>query len=296
MRGCSRTPRSYADRTAGRQTSSVRVALRDGELVDALVLGDARVALDEMPFDVVAGHFDEQLLPKVPVLDRLLLGVPPAVRLPTGRPPAGEAVHHVAGVHVDADAARAMKARRPLTTADSSILLFVVSNAPPSSSRSFAPRRSSAPHPPGPGLPEQAPSVHRSTTVSVSSGTCGVRAAEDGRVGGGFASATDSPTGMSAECSHGSPSLCPGDAPRAAQLATELDALCGPDSSRSHGCAADAPYRPRPVALIMFGAHATRTPQHPRQTAGGWRGGRSFACQLAYAGSPWLGTGTSGHG
>ena len=44
-------PRSYADRTAGRQTS--------GELVDALVLSDARVALDEMPFDVVAGHFDE---------------------------------------------------------------------------------------------------------------------------------------------------------------------------------------------------------------------------------------------
>jgi hypothetical protein len=44
-------------------------------------------------------------------------------------------------------------------TAVSSMRLLVVSDSPPKSSRSRSPNRSSAPQPPGPGLPLQAPSV-----------------------------------------------------------------------------------------------------------------------------------------
>src|ERR1700761_7648902 len=48
-------------------------------------------------------------------------------------------------------------------TAISSIRLLVVFASPPNSSFSCAPKRSSAPQPPGPGLPLQAPSVKIST-------------------------------------------------------------------------------------------------------------------------------------
>lgn len=44
-----------------------------------------------------------------------------------------------------------------------SIRLLVVARSPPLNSFSFSPYRSTAPHPPGPGLPEQAPSVNIST-------------------------------------------------------------------------------------------------------------------------------------
>src|SRR5690349_2938616 len=52
-------------------------------------------------------------------------------------------------------------------TAVSSILLLVVAASPPNSSFSTLPSRRMAPHPPGPGLPRQAPSVNISTTLSV---------------------------------------------------------------------------------------------------------------------------------
>ena len=48
-------------------------------------------------------------------------------------------------------------------TAVSSMRLFVVWLVPPQSSRSLPCQRSSAPQPPGPGLPLQAPSVKIST-------------------------------------------------------------------------------------------------------------------------------------
>src|SRR5690606_37907600 len=51
-------------------------------------------------------------------------------------------------------------------TARSSMRLLVVSASPPCSFFSWAPWRSSAPQPPGPGLPLQAPSVHICTTGS----------------------------------------------------------------------------------------------------------------------------------
>src|SRR3954454_11491141 len=49
--------------------------------------------------------------------------------------------------------------------------LLVVSASPPESSRSRPSQRRMAPQPPGPGLPEQAPSVWTSTTTTPSSGS-----------------------------------------------------------------------------------------------------------------------------
>ena len=51
------------------------------------------------------------------------------------------------------------KRDRASITAVSSIRLLVVSASPPESSRLWVPYIRMAPHPPGPGLPEQAPSV-----------------------------------------------------------------------------------------------------------------------------------------
>ena len=48
-------------------------------------------------------------------------------------------------------------------TAVSSMRLLVVFLSPPPSSFSCSPKRNTAPQPPGPGLPEQAPSVKIST-------------------------------------------------------------------------------------------------------------------------------------
>src|SRR3954451_12551835 len=59
-----------------------------------------------------------------------------------------------------------LSAWRPLIAAISSMRLLVVSGSPPDSSRSLAPMRSSAPQPPGPGLPRHAPSVNISTSGS----------------------------------------------------------------------------------------------------------------------------------
>ena len=58
-------------------------------------------------------------------------------------------------------------AARPMITDISSMRLLVVSGSPPDSSRSWSSQRRIAPQPPGPGFPEQAPSVH-SSTVSAS--------------------------------------------------------------------------------------------------------------------------------
>jgi hypothetical protein len=59
-------------------------------------------------------------------------------------------------------------AARPMITDISSMRLLVVSASPPESSRSWPFQIRIAPQPPGPGLPEQAPSVHSSTTSATS--------------------------------------------------------------------------------------------------------------------------------
>jgi hypothetical protein len=57
-----------------------------------------------------------------------------------------------------------LSARRASTTALSSMRLLVVTFSPPNSSLRCSPAFRSAPQPPSPGLPLQAPSVHISTT------------------------------------------------------------------------------------------------------------------------------------
>jgi hypothetical protein len=64
---------------------------------------------------------------------------------------------------VSATAHGRLSASSPAIAAMSSMRLFVVIASPPLSSRSRSPSRSSAPQPPGPGLPRQAPSVNSST-------------------------------------------------------------------------------------------------------------------------------------
>src|ERR1700757_5046446 len=54
---------------------------------------------------------------------------------------------------------------RPSITAINSMRLLVVALAPPEISLSCAPLRRMAPQPPGPGLPEQAPSVKSCTSA-----------------------------------------------------------------------------------------------------------------------------------
>ena len=95
----------------------VAVAFGDGERVDPFVELDSIVALDENPLDLVARNFDEQLLPELAILDGLLRGVAPAVRLPRGQPPLGEAVHHVAGIKVDLHPAASGQRAKPFDDA-----------------------------------------------------------------------------------------------------------------------------------------------------------------------------------
>ena len=56
-----------------------------------------------------------------------------------------------------------LPAQTAVMTAVSSMRLLVVSRSPPDSSFWWGPYIRMAPHPPGPGLPEQAPSVYRVT-------------------------------------------------------------------------------------------------------------------------------------
>ena len=56
-------------------TSCVEVALCDGECVNALVQFHADMAFDEHPIDFVPVGLGQQLLPKIAVLHRLLLGL-----------------------------------------------------------------------------------------------------------------------------------------------------------------------------------------------------------------------------
>ena len=60
-----------------------------------------------------------------------------------------------------------LRAESPIIAAVSSIRLLVVFFSPPESSFSCAPKRRTTPQPPGPGLPEQAPSVKISTYLSI---------------------------------------------------------------------------------------------------------------------------------
>ena len=97
--------------------------------------------------------------PQIFVLDRLLVGGFPALFLPAHNP-FRRAVHHIAGVGMDGDGATASSAPSgprspPSIPCGCWWWLF----SPPDNSFSCWPVRRIAPQPPGPGLPEQAPSV-----------------------------------------------------------------------------------------------------------------------------------------
>src|SRR6185295_18600201 len=130
------------------------------ERVGAVVQRVAAVARDLVPGDVVVleGQGDQRL-PEIAVVQRLLLGVDPAVLPPALVPAVAKAVDHVRAVAVDGDAPPASE-RRPSSGAVSSMRWLVVGFSPPESSSSRPSSMRRAPQPPGPGLPEQAPSVY----------------------------------------------------------------------------------------------------------------------------------------
>jgi hypothetical protein len=103
----------------------------------------AGVAFDPVPLDVMPLDGSVEPLPQIDVLDRLLVGGLPAVALPAVNP------FRYAVVDVLAVAIAPINSMR----------LLVVCASPPFSSFSCSPYERIAPQPPGPGLPEQAPSV-----------------------------------------------------------------------------------------------------------------------------------------
>ena len=136
-----------------------------GERVGALVLGMAGMALHPMPSTWWRRGGGVERLPQIGILDRLPVGGPPAVAAPAVDP-AGDAVADIDAVGVERSAARPVSASSAAIAASSSIRLLVVSGSPPDSSLLARPVAaiSTAPQPPGPGLPLQAPSVKISGT------------------------------------------------------------------------------------------------------------------------------------
>ena len=75
-------------------------------------LGIARVAGDLVPGDLMPLGLGDQRLPEIAVLDRLLLGVLPAVPAPALVPLVAKAIDDVGAVAVEVDAARAVGSER----------------------------------------------------------------------------------------------------------------------------------------------------------------------------------------
>ena len=86
----------------------------DGEAVGAVVQRIARVSGDLVPGDLMALGFGDQDLPEVAVLDRLLLGVLPAVPEPALVPLVPKAIDDVRAIAVDADATRVVQRAQAL--------------------------------------------------------------------------------------------------------------------------------------------------------------------------------------
>ena len=78
------------------------------QLVGALVLVVAGVALDPVPAHLMLVQRGVQPLPEVDILDRLLVGGPPAVPLPA-MDPAGDALMDILAVGVEIDGARLLQ-------------------------------------------------------------------------------------------------------------------------------------------------------------------------------------------
>ncbi len=128
------------------------------KLVGALVLVMAVMALHPMPAHLVPLGGLLEPLPQLDIADRLLVGGPPAVPLPA-LDPARDAAAEVVRVGVKVDVGGDFSASSAEIAAISSMRLLVVSSSPPFSSLRCWPACKMAPQPPGPGLPEQAPSV-----------------------------------------------------------------------------------------------------------------------------------------
>jgi len=97
-------------------------------------------------------------LPQIDVLDRLLVRRAPAVPLPA-MDPAGDALTQILAVGVRSTVQGFFSASSAEIAAINSMRLLVVWVSPPFNSFSTSPNFRIAPQPPGPGLPEQAPSV-----------------------------------------------------------------------------------------------------------------------------------------
>ena len=117
------------------------------------------MAFQPMPHDLMRRGGLFELLPEFDILDRLFIGRAPAVLLPA-REPGRDAAAQIGGIRIEIDSRKAaVKASSARIAAVSSMRLLVVAASPPESSLRCSPKVMTAPQPPGPGLPEQAPSV-----------------------------------------------------------------------------------------------------------------------------------------
>lgn len=103
-----------------------------------------------------------EALPQLDILDRLLVGGAPAVALPAVDP-AGDALADILAVGGEVDTQGFFRASSAEIAAINSMRLLVVCGSPPFNSFSTSPNLRIAPQPPGPGFPEQAPSVNTIT-------------------------------------------------------------------------------------------------------------------------------------
>ena len=159
----------YPVKSISRQGSRVRPARLDsrpGQGIATFIFSMAVVAAHPVPFDLVLSGQFQQALPEVPVGNRLFLGIFPTAPDPA-LDPLGHPFFDIFRVSGQSNAARAPAvppSRRWPRSAPCGCWWFPVHT--PDSSFSWPPQRSMVPQPPGPGLPEQAPSENISINVS----------------------------------------------------------------------------------------------------------------------------------
>ena len=136
------------------------------QFVGAFVEIVAGMARDPVPMHLMRAERRVEPLPQVDILHRLLVGGLPAVPLPAVDP-ARDAAAADTGCRCErSTSARRFSASSAEIAAINSMRLLVVCASPPLISFCVPPHSRMAPQPPGPGLPEQAPSVWMTTCGS----------------------------------------------------------------------------------------------------------------------------------
>ncbi len=135
----------------------------DRKCVTSFILRMPIVPFYPKKFNLMAGKFGKKFFPQINIKRRFLSDFrQPFFRQPYTQPLVTESQTYFESV-VSLTSHGSFKALSASIQAVSSIRLFVVSRSPPDNSFLFPLYWSTAPQPPGPGLPEHAPSVYINT-------------------------------------------------------------------------------------------------------------------------------------